>query len=136
MKTMHKKQFKISSLFFILLCLSVIIFSAFKCRKIDIDNRTNTLSHQTNQGMDSTMLSQPAFEIIVEENVPIPMSDSTILRADVYKPSIEGQYPVLVGRVAYKLRDWPGDMYTITGEYYARRGYVVVWQNVRGTFVL
>ena len=26
------------------------------------------------------------------------------------------------------------DFYTPTGNYYARRGYVVVWQNVRGTF--
>ena len=77
---------------------------------------------------------EPNFEIQVERNVPVPMRDGTILRADVYRPRADGVFPVLVGRVGYKLRDWPMDFYTPTGEYYARRGYVVVWQNVRGTF--
>lgn len=82
----------------------------------------------------STLLCQSKSGIIVEKNVPIPMVDGTILRADIYRPSEPGTYPVIVGRVGYKLRDWPGDIYTITGEYYSRSGYVVVWQNVRGTF--
>lgn len=62
------------------------------------------------------------------------MRDGTILRADIYRPREEGKYPVLVGRVGYKLRDWEMDFYTPAGDYYARRGYVVIWQNVRGTF--
>jgi putative CocE/NonD family hydrolase len=78
--------------------------------------------------------SEPTYDIHVEQNVPVPMQDGTVLRADVYRPQVEGRYPVLVGRVGYKLRDWVMDFYTPTGEYYARRGYVVVWQNVRGTF--
>jgi hypothetical protein len=78
--------------------------------------------------------SEPNNEIHVERNVPVPMRDGTILRADVYRPQAEGRYPVLVGRVGYKLRDWLMDFYTPTGEHYSRRGYVVVWQNVRGTF--
>ena len=82
----------------------------------------------------STVLSEPTHDILVEQNVPVLMRDGTVLRADVYRPQGEGQYPVLVGRVGYKLRDWVMDFYTPTGEYYARRGYVVVWQNVRGTF--
>jgi len=82
----------------------------------------------------STVVSEPTYDIQVEQNVPVPMRDGTVLRADVYRPQAEGRYPVLVGRVGYKLRDWVMDFYTPTGEYYARRGYVVVWQNVRGTF--
>jgi putative CocE/NonD family hydrolase len=78
--------------------------------------------------------SEPTHEIEIEHNVPIPMRDGTLLRADVYRPQGAGQHPVLVGRVGYKLRDWPMDFYTPTGEYYSRRGYVIVWQNVRGTF--
>lgn len=82
----------------------------------------------------NTIISEPIYDIQVEQNVPVPMRDGTILRADVYQPQAEGRYPVLVGRVGYKLRDWVMDFYTPMGEYYARRGYVVVWQNVRGTF--
>ena len=82
----------------------------------------------------STVVSEPTYDIQVEQSVPVPMRDGTVLRADVYRPQVEGQYPVLVGRVGYKLRDWVMDFYTPMGEYYARRGYVVVWQNVRGTF--
>ena len=72
--------------------------------------------------------------IRIERNTAIPMRDGIILRADVYRPSTAGRYPVIVGRVGYKIRDWPMDFYTPTGKYYAQRGYVVVWQNVRGTF--
>jgi putative CocE/NonD family hydrolase len=79
-------------------------------------------------------VSEPIYEFEAEQKVAVPMRDGTRLRADVYRPRPQGQYPVLVGRVGYKLRDWPMDFYTPTGEYYARRGYVVVWQNVRGTF--
>ena len=79
-------------------------------------------------------ISEPTFEFRVDRNVPVPMRDGTVLRADVYRPRTEGVFPVLVGRVGYRLRDWPMDFYTRTGEYYAQRGYVVVWQNVRGTF--
>jgi hypothetical protein len=79
-------------------------------------------------------VSEPVYEFQVERNVATPVRDGTTLRADVYRPRAQGRYPVLVGRVGYKLRDWPMDFYTPMGEYYAQRGYVVVWQNVRGTF--
>ena len=75
-------------------------------------------------------VSQPIHEIQVERNVPIPMRDGTILRADVYRPQTEGQYPVLVERVAYELVE----RCQANGEYHARRGYVFVGQNVRGRF--
>lgn len=82
----------------------------------------------------SRVASEPTYDVQVERNVPIPMRDGVILRADVYRPQAEGQFPVLVGRVGYKLRGWLMDWYVATGEYYARRGYAVVWQNVRGSF--
>ena len=66
--------------------------------------------------------SEPTHHIQVERNVPVPMRDGTILRADVYRPRTQGRFPVLLGRVGYKLRDWAMDYYTPTGEYYARRG--------------
>lgn len=83
------------------------------------------------------LVSEPAYQVHVQQNVPVRMRDGTILRADVYRPHgerVQRRFPVLVGRMGYKLRDWEGDFYTPLGEYYAQRGYVVVWQNVRGTF--
>lgn len=79
------------------------------------------------------MLSQPSspvYEVQVERQVPIPMSDGTLLRADVYRPKGSERYPVLVERVAYALEE----RCRFFGEYYASRGYVVVGQNVRGRF--
>ena len=74
--------------------------------------------------------SLPKYELQVERQVPIPMKDGTILRADVYRPTAPGRFPVLVERVAYELTQ----RCRYTGEYYASRGYVVVGQNVRGRF--
>src|SRR5437879_3766444 len=74
--------------------------------------------------------SQPEFEVEIEHNVPVPMRDGTILRADVYRPAAGGRFPVLVERVAYEL----GARVGAYGPYYAQRGYAVVGQNVRGAY--
>lgn len=81
--------------------------------------------------MQSQNISSARYEVHVERHVPIPMADGTILRADIYRPSIPGRYPVLIERVAYEL----AGRCRYAGEYYASRGYVVVGQNVRGSFV-
>lgn len=74
--------------------------------------------------------SQPEFEVEIEREVPVPMRDGTILRADVYRPAADGRFPVLLERVTYEL----GARVGAYGPYYAQRGYVVVGQNVRGAF--
>ena len=53
--------------------------------------------------MQANNISSPVYEIQVDRQVPIPMEDGTILRADVYRPTTAGQFPVLVERVAYEL---------------------------------
>jgi uncharacterized protein len=80
--------------------------------------------------MQSQNISSSQYEVHVERQVSIPMVDGTILYADVYRPNMAGRYPVLVERVAYELEE----RCRYAGEYYARRGYVVVGQNVRGRF--
>ncbi|MGQ9629818.1 MAG: CocE/NonD family hydrolase [bacterium] len=75
-------------------------------------------------------LSKPTYEIEIERNVRIPMRDGTRLSAIIYKPKGDGPFPALVERVPYELEGRLGD----NGEYYARRGYVVVGQNTRGSF--
>jgi putative CocE/NonD family hydrolase len=74
--------------------------------------------------------AQPEFEVEIEREVPVPMRDGTLLRADVYRPAANGRFPVLVERVAYEL----GARVGAYGPYYAQRGYAVVGQNVRGAY--
>ncbi|MSO35597.1 MAG: X-Pro dipeptidyl-peptidase, partial [Acidobacteria bacterium] len=37
-------------------------------------------------------------EVRIEKNVPAPMRDGVILRADVYRPAMPGRLPVLLQR--------------------------------------
>jgi len=67
----------------------------------------------------------PALEIKVEKNVAVPMRDGTVLRADVYRPTTGGPYPVLVSRSPYGK---PGGMN------HAKAGYIVVCQVTRGRY--
>jgi uncharacterized protein len=58
------------------------------------------------------------------------MRDGVILYADVYRPVEEGRYPVLVSRTPYSTERFPAAYEA--GVYFARRGYVYVFQDVRG----
>jgi len=80
--------------------------------------------------MQAKKTSSSLYEVYVERQIPIPMADGTILRADLYRPNVSGRYPILIERVAYEL----AGRCQHAGEYYASRGYVVVGQNVRGRF--
>ena len=55
--------------------------------------------------------------------------DGTVLRADVYRPSADGDFPVLLLRTPY---DKSNDGYKAQGTGLAERGYIVVFQDVRG----
>ncbi len=72
----------------------------------------------------------PRNDIRVENRVPVPMRDGVTLYADVYRPVVEGRHPVLVSRTPYSTERFP-DAYA-TAVYFARRGYVYVFQDVRG----
>ncbi len=76
--------------------------------------------------------SRPATEIIrVDGNIPVPMRDGVKLYADVYRPSREGKFPVLVVRTPYgKQRE--GIHQGLID--FAERGYAVLVQDVRGRF--
>ena len=68
------------------------------------------------------------FDVTREENVPVPMRDGTILRADVYRPEAPGAYPVLLCRTPYNKS--PHGL----SEGLAARGYIAVVQDVRGRY--
>ena len=72
--------------------------------------------------------AEPIYDIIVEEDVMIPMSDGTLLATDVYRPDVEGKFPALVERTPYNKSSFVGNAY------FAERGYVYVEQDVRGRF--
>ncbi len=69
--------------------------------------------------------------ISVEFDVPAPMRDGTVLRANVYRPAGEGRWPVLLTRLPYG-KDLPLGSSILDPVQAARRGYVVIVQDTRG----
>jgi len=78
-------------------------------------------------------LGVPAFgDPVVERNVPIPMRDGVVLRANVLRPAAAGRYPTLVYRTPYG-KDDAQKRYTLHHRA-VERGYAVVLQDVRGRY--
>jgi hypothetical protein len=74
------------------------------------------------------------YDVTVEHNVAATMRDGTVLRADVYRPTASGPWPVLLTRLPYG-KHLPGLIrMTIDPLGMARGGYIVVVQDTRGCF--
>ncbi len=73
--------------------------------------------------------SEPTYQAQIDFDARVPMRDGTLLSADIYRPRTSGRFPVLLLRTPY-LKN--GDGALATGRYFAERGYVLVWQDVRG----
>ena len=67
----------------------------------------------------------------VDTAVAVPMRDSVVLRADVYRPAEGGRFPTLVYRTPYGRTETPADPIVLAA---VRRGYAVVLQDVRGRY--
>jgi predicted acyl esterase len=67
-----------------------------------------------------------------DTNVAIPMRDLTVLRANIWRPSGAGPFPVLVYRTPYD-KDAAGAAQS-TARKAVLRGYAVVMQDVRGRY--
>ncbi len=81
----------------------------------------------------SAQTSNPSSQAIVhQQNVPVPMRDGVVLRADVLRPVQTGRYPTLVYRTPYG-KDSAQTEYT-TFRYAVEHGYAVVIQDVRGRY--
>ena len=80
-----------------------------------------------------TELEYMVGDAVVQRDVPAPMRDGTILRADVYRPREPGEYPVLVLRTPYDKIVAQQITYQHPA-WYARHGYIVVSQDPRGRF--
>jgi putative CocE/NonD family hydrolase len=80
--------------------------------------------------------SHQQYDWIRENDVLVAMRDGVRLAADIYRPAmggraVEGSFPALIERTPYNKRRL--DL-TATAKFFARHGYVVVLQDVRGRF--
>ncbi len=73
--------------------------------------------------------AQEPYAVTVEQGVVVKMRDSAVLRADIYRPTMKGTFPVLLERTPY---DKTGS--SAFGLRAAARGYVVIVQDVRGRY--
>jgi uncharacterized protein len=64
----------------------------------------------------------------VESGVRVKMRDGVLLVCDIYRPTAEGRFPVLLTRTPYNRKD------PATGMFLASHGYIVVQQDTRGRF--
>jgi uncharacterized protein len=80
---------------------------------------------------DEAKLSQPQYKVRLEHNVRVPMRDGVTLSADIYRPDVEGQFPVILLRTPYS-NNTPDEVQD--SKWYAERGYVLVNQDVRGRY--
>ncbi len=74
-------------------------------------------------------------EVLVQVDVPARMRDGTMLRANIYRPPGSGPWPTLLTRTPYgkdrqAMNVWCG----LDPVQAARRGFVVVTQDVRGRY--
>jgi putative CocE/NonD family hydrolase len=77
----------------------------------------------------SMVHASDAFEVTVERGVTAKMRDGVVLRADIYRPKAEGKFPVLLQRTPYNKSNG-----VIFGVRAAARGFVVIFQDVRGRY--
>lgn len=82
--------------------------------------------------MTTEAVPVPGVGVTVEYNVPATMRDGITLAADVYRPEGEGPWPVILMRLPYDKTSAENISYT-DPSWYARQGYLVVVQDVRGT---
>jgi hypothetical protein len=75
------------------------------------------------------LISKPTHKVTVERGVGVPMRDGVKLSTDIYRPEGDGKFPVILIRTPYKK-----EVQELDGMYYARRGYAVAVQDVRGWF--
>ena len=83
-----------------------------------------------------SLKSEQEYDLIVEADVMVPMRDGVRLATDIYFPGKDGArapgpLPAIMERTPY---DKSASPRPDTAEYFARRGYVVAFQDIRGRF--
>ena len=71
------------------------------------------------------------YETTLEADVEATMRDGVVLRADVYRPDVDGKFPVILERTPYNKG---ADRFHEKGAKLAERGFLYVIQDVRGRY--
>ena len=77
------------------------------------------------------MAEKKLHEIGLETGVAMKMRDGVELQADIYTPKESGEFPVILLRLPYDKTTAESQAF-LHPEWYARHGYIVVSQDVRG----
>ncbi len=77
----------------------------------------------------SLVQAAEVYEVTVERGVKAKMRDGVILRADIYRPKADGQFPVLLQRTPYDKRGSAD--FALKA---AAHGFVAIIQDVRGRY--
>jgi uncharacterized protein len=80
--------------------------------------------------MTSALAAADHYDVTVERGVTMKTRDGVTLRADIYRPKVDGKFPLLLERTPYN----KGDGESVFGNRAAAVGYVVVVQDVRGRY--
>jgi putative CocE/NonD family hydrolase len=124
-----KNQNNVYSILKVTLVFLTLIFITIGCEKEQNESSELTELTEQNQTLNEVAFSEVEDEelgVIIERNVPVPMRDGTILRADIHRPDSGGPYPVLVQRTPYG-KDGNFDRFV-------KAGYIVVSQDARGRY--
>jgi hypothetical protein len=82
--------------------------------------------------LSAVSLRAQDLSFIRDTNVAVAMRDGVVLRADVWRPAMDGRHPVLVYRTPYGKHQ--ADAALSTARKAVARGYAVVLQDVRGRY--
>ena len=87
-------------------------------------------------GAASAQVEAPFDVVLAERDFMMPMRDGVRLATDIYRPTDGGEIvsdplPVLLQRTPY---DKTGDRIVEAAEFFARHGYVVILQDLRGRY--
>jgi len=77
-------------------------------------------------------LGEGLFTVRIEKGVDAPMRDGMRLSADIFRPDAPGKFPVILIRTPYDKEGY--STYSSFPDYAARKGYVVIVQDVRGRY--
>ncbi len=96
--------------------------------------------------MKSEVMSRDQYGIVVEKDVSIPMRDGSTLKADIFRPDVPGNYPVIMNLGPYQkdkvwvppedLEEKPNPMMnweTVNPEWWVPKGYIAIRVDARGT---
>jgi putative CocE/NonD family hydrolase len=72
--------------------------------------------------------------VLVDRNVPIPMRDGVVLKADVYRPDIQARVPGIVSRLPYNKDVLLMQSFAIHAIRAAEAGFAIIYQDTRGRF--